>query len=100
MKINVALVITRDLPLDAGIPASSHPDSAMIVFGESCYWEIPASHHDALKIAEAANELAGQELDAIAIVGGKAIAARAVGGEAMLLAGGTRFYTRTSARSA
>ena len=86
MKINVALVIARDLPLDAGIPASSHPDSAMIVFSESCYWEIPATHQDALKIAEAANELAGQDLDAISIVGGKTIAARAVDGEAVLLA--------------
>jgi hypothetical protein len=59
LKINVALACI--------------PSGACVVFSENCWWHIPASHDDSLRIAETANHMAGRELDAIIIKGGEII---------------------------
>jgi hypothetical protein len=68
----------------AGQPIGTNQPAAVIHFDRGYYWEIPVNRHDARWIAKIANELAGQDLDAIAIVGGS-IAARTVGGKAAIL---------------
>lgn len=55
LKVNVAFAY-----LDSG---------ACVVFGENCWWDIPASHQGSRKIAEAANGTAGKGLDSIMISG-------------------------------
>jgi hypothetical protein len=41
--------------------------TALIVFNENCYWEIPASEQFAEAIAEGANSIAGEDIDSIVI---------------------------------
>jgi hypothetical protein len=71
----------------AGQPIGTNQPAAVVHFDLGYYWEIPASRHDAVKIADLANDLAGEELDAISTVGDKVIAALTVGGDVVILAG-------------
>jgi hypothetical protein len=43
--------------------------SAVIQFDNRWYWEIPANRHDAIKIAELAEDVAGQSIDGIVYFG-------------------------------
>jgi hypothetical protein len=45
------------------------PFGAVIDFDNGYYWEIPANHHDAIKIAELAEDMAGQNIDGIVFFG-------------------------------
>jgi len=54
----------------AGAPIDTDkPSSAVIRFDHGYYWEIPANHHDAIKIAELAEDMAGQNIDGIVFFG-------------------------------
>jgi hypothetical protein len=54
----------------AGAPIDTDkPSSAVIRFDHGYYWEIPANHHDAIKIAELAEDMAGQNIDGIVYFG-------------------------------
>jgi hypothetical protein len=53
----------------AATPLSTNSPAAVIHFDRGYYWGIPANHHDAVKIAELAEDLAGVELDGIVFFG-------------------------------
>lgn len=53
----------------AGQPFGINSPAAVIHFEHGYYWEIPANHHDAVKIAELAEDLTGVGLDGIVFFG-------------------------------
>jgi hypothetical protein len=53
----------------AGQPIDTDTPAAVIHFDNKWYWEIPASRHDAIKIAELAEDLAGRSIDGIVYFG-------------------------------
>lgn len=54
----------------AAMPIGINSPAAVIQFDRGYYWEVPANRHDAVKISELAEDLAGVDVDAIVFFGG------------------------------
>ena len=54
----------------AATPIGRAISAAVIHFDRGYYWEVPANRHDAVKISELAEDLAGVDIDGIVFFGG------------------------------
>jgi hypothetical protein len=76
----------------AGQPIGTNQPAAVIHFDRGYYWEIPANRHDAAKIAELADDLAGTDLLGIVFFGdGQEMAIRTAGRRSIATSFGAAF---------